>query len=303
MRLSLHALARTTVLALMLGLVAFVVPDSTPAPTYFTLVKLDRAEGVDVDPDTVWILAVGSDARPGENPLRTRGDALQLVGMNTKTGAATAIGIPRDSWVPIPGVGSNRVNAALYYGGPELLGRTVGDLVGIRPDYVMVTTFPGLAHMVNAIGGIRVQNPRPFSDVHLKPQGFKAGRVELSGLAAVAFGRIRKSLPGGDFDRSANQQRVLRGIQAKVAARAGRPGFIEGGVYSVLKNLHTQGVSPAELYRLAQAVAQVDPKKITGCVVPGGIGNISGASVVIPNVAAARRYGNDARKDAKIDRC
>ena len=47
-------------------------------------------QGVDLNPDLVWILAVGSDARPGENMTRIRGDALQLVGMNTKTGAATA---------------------------------------------------------------------------------------------------------------------------------------------------------------------------------------------------------------------
>ena len=50
---------------------------------------------------------------------RTRGDALQLIGINTRTGAAAAIGIPRDSWVAIPGYGSNRINAALYFGGPQ----------------------------------------------------------------------------------------------------------------------------------------------------------------------------------------
>ena len=57
---------------------------------------------------------------------RVRGDALQLIGINTKSGAATTIGIPRDSYVSIPGHGSDRVNAALYYGGPQLLGETVG---------------------------------------------------------------------------------------------------------------------------------------------------------------------------------
>ena len=89
----------------------------------------------------MWILAVGSDARPGEEMTRTRGDALQLVGMNTRTGAATAIGIPRDSWVSIPGHGNNKINAALYFGGPQALGGAVGNLVGIQPDYVFVTRF------------------------------------------------------------------------------------------------------------------------------------------------------------------
>ena len=251
---------RTAVLAVVLGLVAIVIPDSTPAPTEFTLVKIQQAKGVDHDPDVIWILAVGSDARPRENPLRTRGDALQLIGMDTRTGAATTIGIPRDSWVPIRGHGSNRVNAALFFGGPKVLGQTVGDLIGIQPDYVLVATFSGLANMIKRIGGITVNNPRAFSDADLHPRGFKKGKVKVNGMKAVEFARIRKSLPGGDFDRSANQQRVLRGIHGQIAARADEGGFIEGGVLSTLRNLSTKGVGAAELYRLAQAVAQVEPR-------------------------------------------
>ncbi|TYL45945.1 LytR family transcriptional regulator [Nocardioides sp. BGMRC 2183] len=293
---------RTLALGLVLGVTVLLIPNSAPEETRFSLVKFEHSAGVDVDPETVWILAVGSDARQGENPLRTRGDALQLVGMNTRTGAATAIGIPRDSWVPIPGVGSNRVNAALYYGGPQLLGETVGDLVGVEPDYVMVTTFWGMRDMVDDIGGVTVRNPRYFSDENLWPQGFKQGELRLGGHGATAFSRVRKSLAGGDFDRSANQQRVMRAIQARVAQRADDPGFIESGVFSVLQHLDTDA-GPAELFRIAQAVAQVDPKKITNCVLPGGIGNVGGASVVIPDTATARRYGDDARKDATIKRC
>jgi polyisoprenyl-teichoic acid--peptidoglycan teichoic acid transferase len=47
----------------------------------------------------------------------------------------------------------------------------------------------------------------------------------------------------------------------------------------------------------------VDPRKITTCVVQGGIADINGASVVLPYVDDARRYGRDARRDATIDRC
>ncbi len=297
-----RSVVRGVALAVVLAVAAVLVPDSSPAPARMALVSYEKVDGVDVHPDTVWILAVGSDARRGQDMLRTRGDALQLVGMNTRTGAATTIGIPRDSWVSIPGVGSNRVNAALFYGGPQLLGRAVGGLVGIQPDYVFVTRFQGLREMVNTIGGIRIRNPRFFSDSSLWPQGFDKGTFRVNGHGATAFGRIRKSLPGGDFDRSANQQRVLRGIQQKVAQRAGQPGFIEGGVLSVLRHLHTD-LPPQELFKLAHAVAQVDPRKITGCVVPGGIGNVGGASVVIPNRTAARRYGDAARRTAVIHRC
>ncbi|WP_309649977.1 LCP family protein [Nocardioides sp.] len=293
---------RAGALGLVLAVAALVVPDSTVATTQVELVKIERAQGIDLDPQRVWILAVGSDARPGEDMLRTRGDALQLIGIDTQSGAATSIGVPRDSYVSIPGVGSDRINAALSYGGPELLGRAVGDLIGIQPEYVFVTRFPFFEDMVDDIGGIEVRNPGYFSDENLKPNGFEAGKIRLDGYGAMAFSRIRKTLPGGDFDRSANQQRVLRGIQGAIRARSDEAGFMESGVMTVMKHLHT-ALPPSELFRLAQAIAQVDPAKVTGCVVQGGIGDIGGASVVLPYVDQARSYGDQARDDAVIERC
>ena len=76
----------------------------------------------------------------------------------------------------------------------------------------------------------------------------------------MAFSRIRKGLAGGDFDRSANQQRTLRGIHARIRAQADCPGFIEQGVMTVMDHMATDA-SPGELYELAQAVAQVDPRR------------------------------------------
>jgi LCP family protein required for cell wall assembly len=295
-------LLRTTVLAVVLAVAAVAMPNSGVAPTYVTLVKFEHTAGVDTDPDVIWILAVGSDARRGQDPLRSRGDTLQLVGMDTRTGAATAIGIPRDSWVSIPGHGSNRINAALYFGGPQLMGEAVAGLIGIEPDYVMVTTFWGVEQIAKDVGPITIDNPVAFTDPYLKPKGFKSGKISLSGYNVVSFARIRKNLAGGDFDRSANQQRVLKGFQAKAAANADKPGWIENGVLSVMDNVDTN-LDPAELFTIAQAVAQVDPKKISTCVVPGGIGNVGGASVVIPSTSTAQRYGDDARKDATIKNC
>jgi LCP family protein required for cell wall assembly len=293
---------RVVALAAVLAVAGLVVPDSAVRPADVALVKVRTAEGVDAGRDIIWILAVGSDARPGEDMTRTRADALQLVGINTRTGAASAIGFPRDSWVAIPGYGSNRINAALAFGGPDLLARTVAAFVGVRPDYVFVTRFPFFENMVNRIGGITVHNPRRFSDPYLKPKGFTAGRIRLDGYGAMAFSRIRKGLPGGDFDRSANQQRTLRGIQARIRSQADEPGFIERGVLSVMANTQTN-LAPGELFELGQAVAQVQPSRIRTCVVQGSIGTISGSSVVLPSVSQARRLGNDARRDATLSRC
>jgi LCP family protein required for cell wall assembly len=294
---------RHAVLAVLLATLAVVVPDSGSATTGAVLVEYQHARGVAVDDDDmIWILAVGSDARPGEDMTRTRGDALQLVGMNTATGAATSIGVPRDSYVSIPGFGSDRINASLFYGGPQLLGQAIGDLVGIEPDYVFVTRFPFFEDMVDDIGGITVDNPTAFDDVNLKDDGFRAGKLRLNGYGAMAFSRIRHNLPGGDFDRSANQQRVLKGIQGRIAGQVDVSGFIESGVMTVLEHTDTD-LSPAQLFRIAHAVAQVKPGKITGCVVQGSIATINGASVVRPYTADAQRYGDDARDDAVISDC
>jgi polyisoprenyl-teichoic acid--peptidoglycan teichoic acid transferase len=295
-------LLRPVVLTVVLATAAFLVPNSSVHPTDAALVKIHAAQGVDAGPNMVWIMAVGSDARPGQSMTRARGDALQLVGLNTKTGAATAIGIPRDSWVSIPGHGRNRVNSALYFGGPQLLGRTVGNLVGVQPDYVFVSRFPFFEDMIRDIGGITVNNPRAFSDPGLKPSGFKQGRIHLGGYEAMAFSRIRKSLAGGDFARSANQQRTLRGIYARIRSQADKPGFMERGIMTVMQHTQTN-LPPGELFKLAQIVAQVDPSRISTCVVQGAVGNVGSASVVFPFVSQARRYGHDARRDATIKRC
>ena len=69
-----------------------------------------------------------------------------------------------------------------------------------------------------------------------------------------------------------------------------------------MENMATD-VPPGQLFRIAHAVAQVDPRKITGCVVQGAIGDVGGASVVLPYVEQARRYGDQARKDATIEQC
>ena len=93
-----------------------------------------------------------------------------------------------------------------------------------------MTRFPYFIAMVSEIGGIDVHNPRAFNDTVPQAAGLQ-GRAASTSTAydAMAFSRIRHNLPRGDFDRSANQQRVLRGIQAKVRAQASSPGSSSAG--------------------------------------------------------------------------
>jgi LCP family protein required for cell wall assembly len=294
--------ARLVALGVVVAVCATLAPSSSVTPSEFSLVKLKQAQSVDTTPDVTWILAVGSDARPGEDYTHTRGDALHLIGINSKTGAATDIGIPRDSYVDIPGVGHDKINASLYYGGPQLIGETVGNLIGIQPDYVVVTRFTYFQEAIRSIGGIDVDNPIAFSDSSLKPKGFPEGPLHLGPWDALAFSRIRHILLRGDFDRSANQQRVIAGIQATIRDNATKPGWIEEHVLTAMSQMDTNA-SPAELYRLARAVAAIKPSKISQCVLLGGIGDIGGASVVLPYTDQAQEMGDDARDDATLDEC
>jgi LCP family protein required for cell wall assembly len=295
----LRRIRQIVVLGIVLAVTAVVVPPSAVRHAPTALVKVESARGVDHTPHVLWILALGSDARPGQSVTRSRADAIQLVGVNTKTGASTAIGIPRDSYVGIPGHGRNKINSAMYYGGPQLMAQAVAGMVGIRPDYVFTAGFDGFRYMVRDIGGITVHSKYAFDDP-VMPGGYRVGKNRLNGFQAMIFARIRKPLPGGDFDRSANQQRTLVGILREVRAKADRPGFIERSLLSVVRHMDTN-LRPSELFVLAQALTQLQPDKFTGCVVRGGTGYVGAASVVFADIGQARSIANRARNDATIN--
>lgn len=295
-------MSRMLVLAVLLALATVLMPPATARNSAATLVRVRSAQAVDHPSTVLWVLCLGSDARPGQSLLGERADAIQLVALNLETGSGTMIGIPRDSYVEIPGHGRNKINSAMTYGGPQLMADAVGRLVGVRPDYVFTTGFLGFRAMVQSIDGVTVVSRFAFSDA-VRPQGYRVGRNTLNPLQALIFGRVRHPLPRGDFDRSGNQQELLRSILRKVRARQPTPGFMERGVLAAVKNMDTD-LRPGELFRLAQAVTKVDPTRLRGCVLNGPTGYAGAASVVYPDLTQARRIGDDARRDGTLDgRC
>lgn len=288
---------RRVVLALICALTVLLVPDSAMSRPTASLVRVDGARAVDAQDDVVWILALGSDARPGQPVLASRADAIQLVGVNVETGHATVIGIPRDSYVPIPGFGTDKINASMVYGGPQLTAEAVADMVGLTPDYVFTTSFWGVRKMVAAVGGVDVFSPYAWS---LPVVTVRRGTNELDGGEAIAFARMRKALPGGDFDRSLDQGYLLTGTLRRVRELSAQPGQLERVLVSFLRNVDVD-LPPAELYRLARAVLQVQPQQVQLCPVRGSVGYAGAASVVFPDLAQARGLIDRARDDARVE--
>ena len=292
---------RFVVLGVLLALVAVVVPDAGRQRFDASLMKVEGATGVDTDPGVVWILALGSDARRGQAPLSSRADTIQLVGFNPHTGHATIIGVPRDSYVNIPGHGRDKINASMVYGGPQLTAKAVADMVGIAPDYVFTTSFWGFRRMVWRMGGIRVWSRHSFA----LPLGkFHHGwnRVD-NGVKALVFVRERHQLPGGDFDRSYNQARFLIDGLRRALTVTQDPGALEGLLLTFVKQTDID-VNPVELYRLSRAVLEIDPGKVRQCVIGGSTGYAGSASVVFPNLSQAHSLARRAGPDGRLEgRC
>jgi len=284
-------------LVALLTVLGVVVPDASRPPPEFVLVELEGVEGFDATDDVIWMLVLGSDARPGEPVLRSRSDAIQLVGVNTVTHSAVTIGIPRDSYVDIPGLGRDKINAAMVYGGPEATAGAVTGLTGIEPDYVFVASFPGLIRMVNGVGGVRAEVTYEMDGLN---QVFRPGPHRFSGVEALAFARIRYGLPGGDFDRSMDQGELLTGGLATLAGRMGQPGYFERAL-GVFARYTDTNLSPVELYRLGRTVMTIDPRRVRVCVLKGSTGYAGGASVVFADLAATRSLVADVRNDATVD--
>jgi len=225
----------------------------------------------------LFVLVIGSDVREG-NPRGGRADSLHVVAIDPDSGKGTIVGIPRDSYVPIPGRGSNKINASLFFGGPELVVQTVSQFTGINFHYWALVEFSRFRDLVDRLGGIEVDIPYPMSD-SASGAHFGKGPRKLNGAEALAFSRARKSIPGGDFGRSENQGRLLLAALNKFRKEAASP-------ISLAKYLTTFGalveanVPASDLIRLAQVGRRMDPGQVRNVVIPAGTGSAGGASIV-----------------------
>jgi LCP family protein required for cell wall assembly len=168
-------------------------------------------------PGADWLI-VGSDSRQGLDERRRRelgtgqaagrrADTMMLLHIPRGTGKPVLISLPRDSYVPIPGHGRNKLNAAYAFGGPTLLARTVEEVTGIRLDRYMEVGFDGFASVVDAVGGVQICPKTAMRDP-MAGLNVKAGCQVVGSRQALAYVRTRAG-GRGDLDRVQRQQEFL----------------------------------------------------------------------------------------------
>ena len=210
--------------AVLLLIVALLI-----ASVLFADARLNR---IDAMPDqqisgtsgTNWLL-VGSDSRTGLSAkdverLGTGGDlgtvrtdTIMLMHLPLR-GKPTLVSIPRDSYVPVPGYGYDKINAAFSIGGPQLLVETVEHNTGLHVDRYAEIGMGGLAGVVDAAGGVEICVAEPIDDplanINLQP-----GCQQMDGPTALGYVRTRATAQG-DLDRVARQREFMTTLVTRV---------------------------------------------------------------------------------------
>jgi polyisoprenyl-teichoic acid--peptidoglycan teichoic acid transferase len=176
----------------------------------------EKARPAKASGEAINYVLMGSDSRDVGKAGRGRSDVLMVMHLAADQKSAYMISFPRDMYVPIPGHGKNKINAAFAYGGAPLTVRTLEGLLDTRMDHVALIDFEGFIQLTEELGGVRVYNKYPS---HSGGYNFPVGNVTLRGEQALAYVRERKQLPHGDLDRAERQRVVLRAILAKGLAK------------------------------------------------------------------------------------
>ncbi|WP_203567349.1 LCP family protein [Aestuariimicrobium ganziense] len=270
------------------------------------LFHLARAGSVDASPGGsrpadqpgTAILLTGTDDRPGAEGART--DTMMILFIPDE-GKPALISLPRDSYVQIPGKGSNKLNAAYAFGGPKLLVQTVEANTGLRIDGYLQIGMAAFPRMVDAVGGIEVCLDKPMKDRDSKAD-FPAGCQQMDGKDALAYTRMRKADPKGDLGRIERQREVI----GKVVDKAVSPATLLPNRYWALNSAgadlvtKSSDTSTGELARAALAFRTISSGGGISMTVP--IANAdahtsAGSSVLWDEALAKRMFADLARGD------
>lgn len=166
------------------------------------------------DPFTVLLMGIDND---GDNVEYGRSDTMMLVTVNPNTEKTSILSIPRDTYTEIVGRGTkDKINHAHAFGKASMAMNSVQNLLDVPVDYYLSVNMESMQQMVDAVGGITVTPPLSFS------QGgytFTEGEpTRLEGEKALAYIRMRKEDPKGDYGRQFRQRQIIEGAMKSVAS-------------------------------------------------------------------------------------
>ncbi|BAW03349.1 LCP family protein [Nocardia seriolae] len=262
-------------------------------------------------PGTNWLL-VGSDSRSGlskdqEQELST-GGASDVEGERTdtiilvhipKSGRPTLVSLPRDSYVSIPGVGKDKLNASFAVGGAQLLVKTVEGATGLHIDHYAQIGFGGFANIVDAVGGIDMCLDTPMKDP-LAGIDLPAGCQTLNGPDALGFVRSRAT-PRADLDRMLNQRKFLSALLKKAASPAtlANPFRSWPLIRDLTKALKVD--DGAHIWNLASLGRALNGDPIATTVPVGGFEDVSGSgNVLLWDKTRASAFFDALAKDQQV---
>ena len=191
--------------------------------TYAMFSKISAEENAAVDAEAVEvtekpfnIYITGIDQWNEDEGLDLeRSDVNKILTVNPVTKKIMLTSIPRDAYVPLHRTGTmDKLTHTGIYGVDETL-NTVHDWTGLDLNYYVKANFDACVDLVDAIGGIDIDNPEEFTSAiteHLYPKG----KIHLKGYGALYYARERKAFEGEDQLRVRNQLRVVKAILDKV---------------------------------------------------------------------------------------
>lgn len=168
-------------------------------------------------------------------------DTIMVMRVPNDGSSATAVSIPRDTYIHDDEFGNTKINAVygLYKdqmsqqlvangetdpaviearsveAGRQGLINAVRDLSGIEVDHYAEVGLLGFVLLTDAVGGVEVCLNNAVYDEY-SGADFPAGVSTLNGAQALSFVRQRHGLPRGDLDRVVRQQAYLASLANKV---------------------------------------------------------------------------------------
>jgi polyisoprenyl-teichoic acid--peptidoglycan teichoic acid transferase len=166
------------------------------------------------------VLMMGVDERQGD---KGRSDTMIVLTVNPNTQSVKMLSIPRDTRTEIVGKSrEDKINHAYAFGDVSMAMDTVEKFLDIPIDYYVKINMEGFEDIVDAVGGVVVQNDLDFS---ADGYHFPKGEITLDGKKALSFSRMRYEDPRGDFGRQIRQRQIIQAIINKGASLSSLTNF------------------------------------------------------------------------------